>query len=416
MAARNTSDVMKLRKDIFMAEQVRWTNLGVSINHVDAADRIDLRTVQGEIAPAEAVLEFVVGEPRSYCLVITHTSARLIELAGRKHVERLVTSYLGAVKAKRSAVAEAKALYAAILGPLRLPLTIAAVTVVRDGPLFLVPIDALIRPNGRYVVERVTVQNAPSGSSIYLERQDGRRREQSRRSLLAVGGVPYASAGLTKGAITRGGTSGTLSNLPASEEELRVAVQGLVAKLKLLLTGRQATEAAFKKADFSNFRFIHLAVHGIADMSFPERAALVMLSDPASGEDGYLQAAEIIMLHLAGQTVVLSACDTAVGPLQGQEGIANIARAFLIAGAREVVSSVWPVDDTASLFLMRSMYQHIAAGMPAPAALAAAKRDMIRKFGRHAAPYLWAGFTADSASRPVARSTSGTRARAAVHP
>jgi CHAT domain-containing protein len=262
----------------------------------------------------------------------------------------------------------------------------------------------------------VTVQHAPSASSIYLDRQDSRQRDQSRRSFLAVGGVPYTRAGLTQGAITRGGARGALGNLPASGEELRVAAEALVPKVKLLLTGRRATEAAFKKADFSSFRFIHLAVHGIADMSFPERAALVMLSDPASGEDGYLQAAEIVMLHLNGQTVVLSACDTAVGPLQGQEGIANIARAFLIAGAREVISSVWPVDDTASLFLMRRMYEHIAAGMPASAALGTAKRDMIRTFGSHAAPYLWAGFTADAASRPIAASTSGSRARVAARP
>src|SRR5206468_677588 len=122
---------MKLRNDIFMAEQVRWTNLGVSLRHFDPVDRIDLRSVKGEIAPSEAVLEFVIREPRSYCLVITHRSARLIELAGRKRIERLVNLYLRAVKAKRGAVPEAKALYATILKPLQLPSAIAAVTVVR---------------------------------------------------------------------------------------------------------------------------------------------------------------------------------------------------------------------------------------------------------------------------------------------
>ena len=137
---------------------------------------------------------------------------------------------------------------------------------------------------------------------------------------------------------------------------------------------------------------IHLAVHAFADATFPDRAALVLLSDPTADEDGFLQASEIAQLRLNADLAVLSACDTAVGALTGQEGIANLSRAFLLAGARTVVSTLWEVDDSSSLFLMRRFYAHLAARQSPATALTAAKRDMLRTFGRNTPPAQMGGF------------------------
>jgi CHAT domain-containing protein len=90
--------------------------------------------------------------------------------------------------------------------------------------------------------------------------------------------------------------------------------------------------------------------------------------------------------------VVLSACDTAVGHLQGEEGIANLSRAFLLAGARAVVSTLWNVDDTAALYLMKRFYLHLSQRMPTADALTMAKRDLLRTYGEHAIPYYWASY------------------------
>jgi len=119
----------------------------------------------------------------------------------------------------------------------------------------------------------------------------------------------------------------------------------------------------------------------------------VLLSDPSAGEDGFLQASEVVQLRLNAELVILSACDTAVGPIEGEEGIATLSRAFLLAGAKNVVSTLWSVNDTFSTFLMKQFYEHFAAGEPAAYALTTAKRDMLRKFGRKAVPYYWAGYT-----------------------
>jgi CHAT domain-containing protein len=167
---------------------------------------------------------------------------------------------------------------------------------------------------------------------------------------------------------------------------------------RTLLLGDDATESAFKKA--SNRRVIHLAVHAIANETRPERSALVLLSDPAHDEDGFLQASEIVQLPLNADLVVLSACDTAVGPLEGQEGVSTLSQAFLLAGARTVVSTLWSVEDETTLYLMKDFYSELNRKKRVPDALAAAKRTMLKTYGAKAVPYYWAGFTVEGVVEP----------------
>ena len=121
----------------------------------------------------------------------------------------------------------------------------------------------------------------------------------------------------------------------------------------------------------------HLAVHAIANETRPDRAALVLLSDPINGEDGFLQTSEVVQLPLNADLVVLSACDTAVGPVQGEEGVETLSRAFLLAGARTVVSTLWSIDDDTTLYLMKSFYAQLARKKPVPYALRVAKKEYV---------------------------------------
>src|SRR5437588_7641983 len=129
-----------------------------------------------------------------------------------------------------------------------------------------------------------------------------------------------------------------------------------------MLLGKDATETAFKKEPLDQFRALHLAVHGFADTQYPERSALVLGSDPKSGDDGLLQVREIIRLRLNAELTTLSACDTGVGKLQGQEGISNLVEAFLVAGSKSVVASLWNVDEASTMALMEDFYERLADG------------------------------------------------------
>jgi CHAT domain-containing protein len=154
----------------------------------------------------------------------------------------------------------------------------------------------------------------------------------------------------------------------------------------IVLTGAQATESNLKAQPLDEFGVLHFAVHAFADADFPARAALVVLGSSASGEDGLIQPREISGWRLNATVVVLSACDTSVGPTIGQEGVQNLARAFIGAGARAVITTLWTVNDRVSLALMRSFYAELAAGRPLAAALASAKAAVTRQLGPPALP------------------------------
>ena len=246
---------------------------------------------------------------------------------------------------------------------------------------------------GGSVAENRTVVYSPSATTFHLLAHEATAHDETQKALFAIGGIPYSRSSINRAALTRGSNRSGFADLPSSEDETRIA-QGIFPKNQTtLLAGRFATEAALKREPLQRYRVIHLAVHAFADATFPDRAALVLLSDPTADEDGFLQASEIAQLRLNADLAVLSACDTAVGALMGQEGIANLSRAFLLAGARTVVSTLWEVDDSSSLFLMRRFYAHLAARQSPATALTAAKRDMLRTFGRNTPPARWAAFT-----------------------
>jgi CHAT domain-containing protein len=108
---------------------------------------------------------------------------------------------------------------------------------------------------------------------------------------------------------------------------------------------------------------------------------LLLAPDKSGEEDGFLQPREISQLPIAAKLVVLSACNTGMGPSFGQEGIANLARAFLIAGASSVVTTLWSVSDTGSKELMMEFYRNLHAGQDVAAALWNAKQMLLKRFG-----------------------------------
>jgi len=220
------------------------------------------------------------------------------------------------------------------------------------------------------------------------------RTERHLRGIFAVGGVPYTQeADQLKKLVDVRGAATTLSNLPNSNEEVLAASSGFKDLEKTILTGAAATEGAIKQAPLGDYRILHFAVHGITDRDRPDRAGLLFLQDHQAQEDGLLQASEIAQIKLRADLVVLSACDTAIGPIEGQEGISTLSKSFLLAGAQAVVSTLWSLDDNSSLDLIKRFYEHYRTSNSPADSLALAKQDMLKKFGHGTDPYYWAAFT-----------------------
>ena len=127
-----------------------------------------MRTV---LLPDELVLEYVLAEPTSFCLAIDQKRAVIIPLpAGENEIEQVAERYLGQISAAKNDDADARKLYDLLLGPIRqLPRT-GRLTVVPDGAIWRLPIDALRAPGGKYVLESHTVSFAPSSTLLYCLR------------------------------------------------------------------------------------------------------------------------------------------------------------------------------------------------------------------------------------------------------
>jgi len=221
--AHSDQQIRELRDAIFLEEQSRSITPEISILRAKRSRPVALTELQKSLAPSEAILEYVLDEPASYCLVITTDGAQIITLPSKRAISRLVDSYLAEGKAKRSARDEARRLYDTLLDPIPEAKSKDQLIVVRDGQLHLLPFDALIDGDNRYVVESKVVVYSPSATSLFLLRTTTPSNNAT-RALLAVGGVPYDSSGLKRSAVTRGYSAADLSDLPSSSDEARAAV------------------------------------------------------------------------------------------------------------------------------------------------------------------------------------------------
>ncbi|MBK9716377.1 MAG: tetratricopeptide repeat protein [Saprospiraceae bacterium] len=221
---------------------------------------------------------------------------------------------------------------------------------------------------------------------------------------------------------------GSWNYLAGTEREVNtiekmMLTSGIQTKLK---KGIDASEDSFKNIGANNNpspRILHIATHGYFFVDPKEghqssvisrqeesvfkmsehpmlRSGLIMAGGNAAWqgkqtlegrEDGILTAYEISQMNLSNtELVVLSACETGLGDIQGNEGVYGLQRAFKIAGAKHIIMSLWQVPDKQTSLLMTTFYKkYLEEKMTIPDAFHAAQKE-LRDNGLD--PYNWAGF------------------------
>ena len=157
-----------------------------------------------------------------------------------------------------------------------------------------------------------------------------------------------------------------LPDLPCAQEEVEMIASILNIRP---LTGREATKAEVIRR-MSSVGLIHIAAHG------NKRTGEIALS-PNLGwtskfpqqKDFILKMSDVQAANLRARLVVLSCCHSGRGRILKGECVVGIARAFLAAGARSVLISLWAIDDEATLVFMKNFYQHLKEGKTASAAI-----------------------------------------------
>lgn len=292
---------------------------------------------------------------------------------------------------------EARALYDLLLKPARAELQgKTRLVIIPDDALWELPFQALRSTDTRYVLEDQAISYAPS-LSVHKEMMRARQRRvgepAANNTLLALGN-PASAPSRSRGVFARVGgtaTSDDPARLPEAERQVRTLGQLYGAARSKIYTGADASEERFKQ-EAGKYRILHLATHGVLDDASPMYSYVLLApGDNEKGEDGLLEARELMKMELHTDLVVLSACETARGRYKAGEGMIGLAWALFVAGSPATLVSQWKVESASTTDLMLSFHRNLSSGANKADALRAAALNLLRS-ERHAHPFYWAGF------------------------
>ncbi len=195
-------------------------------------------------------------------------------------------------------------------------------------------------------------------------------------------------------ALVRGGGSGAyLPRLPGAAREAAAIATLMPTDSIDRLDGFAANRERFLASALDRYRLIHVASHATTDAEIPQASALILSTVDAKGKpiDGRVLGADFMGVRLHADTVVLSACDTALGKSVAGEGLIGLQYAVLARGARSVVSSLWPAIDQVTAELMVKFYSTLLnQHSTVISAWSAASRAALE--GPYADPGTWGAF------------------------
>jgi CHAT domain-containing protein len=190
------------------------------------------------------------------------------------------------------------------------------------------------------------------------------------------------------------GFSAELPRLYGTRKEAKAIASLAPRGSALLALGFQASLETALSAKLANYRIWHFATHGLIDQASPDLSGLVFSLVDSKGHPipGYLKIQDIFDLSVDPELVVLSACNSGFGEQVEGEGTVGVSYAFLHAGAKQVISTLWSVEDEASGELMAKFYRGLLRDhLPAAGALRKAQIAVLSR-ERVSHPFYWAGY------------------------
>lgn len=338
---------------------------------LEGTGTVDLQTFQRALPDDTTVVEYFEARGVTYALVIARGAQRVHRLARTEAVVdriRLLQFQLSKfrlgdayVTRQGPALAQAtrahlRALYEALLAPLRSEITTSRLVILPHGPLHHLPFHALVAGD-RAVIDDLVVSYAPSASVLY----HAWKRPATPTQGALVMGVPDAGLPFVK------------------EEVTTVARQLRGSRVRL---GRQAGLDALRRLGRRS-RVIHIATHGFFRQDNPLFSSVRLGSGP-------LSLFELYDLDIRADLVTLSGCGTGLSVQTGGDELIGLVRGWLYAGARSVLVTLWDANDRSTATFMGHFYRALAQGLDRAAAVRTA---MLALREEHPHPYYWAPFT-----------------------
>lgn len=422
--------IAKLNKqDESLKAQLRQSNPNVA--DLASPPPLSLAQMQAELDDDTVLVEYSLGEKRSYLWIVGNNSFQSFTLPKRLEIETQAKNFYQSLNEpieaqnsrqsdKKSAtkkilakdvIEEADKLSKLLLVEKYANLSAKRLVFVADGALNLVPFSSLTFVNAEKKVlgEKFETVKLPSLTTLHVLRE--RNTKPFAPTSLAVIADPVFSNGderlakRTKGknksitatsdlaATLRDFSLTTLSRLPFSRTEAKDIGQNLPNNTSLYLDFKASRERLLN-GEFDQFDILHFATHGFLNNQHPELSGLVLslVDEQGNQQNGFLRTQDLFLLKIKPQLVVLSACQTGLGKQVANEGLAGLTRGFLANGMPRIVATLWKVDDAATAEFMSRFYRAMLKENLKPSTALKTAQNEMRQIKRFSHPRFWAGF------------------------
>lgn len=317
---------------------------------------------------------------RSYLWAITPTRVALFHLPADSTIRAAVQAYREALVGPRDPLqtgnAAGQQLYEILVAPAKqlIPAN-SRVVIIPDDSLYNLNFETLLTPSPKlhYWIDDVIVSDA--NSLALLNSPDVRSPGTNQSKLLLIGNPIAASS--------------EFPPLPQAESEIREVASHFTSANTSILEGAMATPEAYLASDPGQYSYIHFVAHGTASRVSPLDSAVVL---SPRGDTYKLYARDIIEKPLRADLITISACYGSGSRAYSGEGLVGLAWAFLRAGAKNVIASLWEANDLSTPKLMNAMYDGIRRGEDPAAALRQAKMSLLHSDNIYRRPFYWAPF------------------------
>ena len=244
-----------------------------------------------------------------------------------------------------------------------------AILIAPDGPLWRAPIWLLRLPGQNRSLEEIAPCFCIPSAGVLAQMRRQRKPAAKHAGLI----VAHAQAGPT--------------NLPGSDEEVRFVRESMVGLGNVVVLGEHGDAAGHPSPErvpsmLSETTHVHFTAHAVGGNA--DQEAHILLSTEDGSGQALLTASQIERLHLSTELVVLATCESSLGYSRPGEGLASLARAFLLAGARCVIATLWEIDNRSAREYFRLFYSFIARGEAPARSYRLAKQHYETQSGRDA--------------------------------
>lgn len=372
---------------------------------------LTLAEVQRLLDSETVLLGYLLGKERSLLWRITQDDVTVQPLPRAAELESLARSAYVLLSSSRAAAARPRVINAlralshALLGPVESELGNRRLVVLLDGDLHYIPFGALPDPASDAFIAgwpmplaaRHEIVYLPSASVLAVLRQEPTRRPRPPKTVAVLADPVFELddprlAGSSPAA--RRAAPSQFPRLPHTKREAEAILKRVPAAMSFAAIGFAATRQAVLGGELARYRIVHFATHGLVRSQDPQRSGLVLSLYDERGrpQDGMLRLHDIYNLALPVDLVVLSACETALGPEVRGEGLIGLTRGFMYAGAPRVVVSLWKVNDRATAKLMDLFYEGLLEKDLSAAASLQRAQALMSADPHWSVPHNWAGF------------------------